>query len=76
MAQTEDSQRGLDDVLSVHVHSGHEWLQVGNRRWCLGCDAYQSRRDERATTPWRPGISAVCPRYTPYARAQDGSVAT
>ena len=43
----------------------HEWLEVGNRRWCLCCGAYQSRRD--AAREWTPTIAIThCPHDTPY----------
>lgn len=40
----------------------HEWIDVGDRRWCVGCDLFQSRKAGRE---WAK--SGLCPRYTPYA---------
>jgi hypothetical protein len=50
---------------------GHEWITVLNRRWCLGCDAFQSRRDAGPMTQWKPSVAAECQRYTPFAKNQD-----
>ena len=42
----------------------HDWLAVGNRRWCLTCDVFQSQRDKDA--PWRPVSPKVCEQvYVP-----------
>jgi hypothetical protein len=43
----------------------HEWLQVRNRRWCLCCAAFQTRRDKERE--WWPRAAAECPMTTPYA---------
>ena len=45
----------------------HEWLTVGARRWCLGCDVWQRRRRGE---DWPP-VLAGCPRSTPYAWRED-----
>ena len=42
----------------------HEFIEVGNRRWCTGCSLFQLRRPG---SPWRMPASS-CPRDTPYAR--------
>lgn len=48
--------------------SAHEWLEVGDRRWCLGCDLFQVRPKGHAffPTPRKP-----CPRNTPYAQGTE-----
>ena len=51
---------------------GHHFIEVGNRRWCLGCDLWQQRtrgggwwpdrKDCQWNTPWakdRPPIEPV-----------------
>lgn len=44
----------------------HEWLEVANRRWCLCCGAFQSRRSE--DRDWTPAHAIThCPMDTPYA---------
>lgn len=48
----------------------HEWITVANRRWCLGCSAFQLRR--MATAKWHtmqgePPIAESCSRDTDYA---------
>lgn len=43
----------------------HEFIDVGNRRWCVRCDLFQTRRPG---TPWRKPASE-CPNNTPYAAA-------
>ncbi len=45
----------------------HEFIEVVNRRWCVGCDLYQSKS---STASWREPLEE-CPRYTAYAVAQD-----
>lgn len=41
--------------------NGHNWLTVGNRRWCMSCDAFDSYHGDR----WHPGIKRPCPKvYT------------
>lgn len=40
----------------------HEFIEVGNRRWCLRCDLFQMRK----TTGWYP-MRAICSHDTPYA---------
>jgi len=52
---------------SVHEH---HFITVGSRRWCLGCDLFQTLKAER----WVPLGSFKCGRYTPWARKQDGLV--
>jgi hypothetical protein len=49
----------------------HEWVQVRQRRWCLGCCAFQYRVGK--SKEWRGGGNEkLCPRDTPYAIKQDG----
>lgn len=43
----------------------HEFLTVGERRWCVNCDLFQVRHSDS----W-PSI-ADCPRTTPRAQAID-----
>ena len=38
----------------------HEFIEVGDRRWCVGCDLFQTRR-----TAWVPTALPECPRNTP-----------
>jgi hypothetical protein len=46
----------------------HEWLEVGDRRWCLGCSLFQAKPKGAVyfPTPRKP-----CPRNTPYAHEKD-----
>ncbi len=52
----------------------HEFLAIGNRRWCLGCNLEQAMEPPR-----RPGYFpifpmkplTVCARFTPYAVERD-----
>jgi len=37
----------------------HEWIEVGNRRWCLACGSYQVRRNGR----WRDEMVGPWPGY-------------
>lgn len=46
----------------------HEWVTLRERRWCLGCYAFGTRRAE--TDPWSRS-SLMCPRNTPRARRED-----
>lgn len=46
----------------------HEFIEVGNRRWCMGCSLFQMRRPG---SPWHVPASN-CPRETPYARGMSG----
>ncbi len=49
--------------------NGHEFIEVGNLRWCLGCGLFQMRKDGTAIDfPWP---NNVCPRTTPYAHEYD-----
>lgn len=48
----------------------HEFIEVGNRRWCLGCSMFQNRRGGAHPEPWREPASE-CPRNTPYAEAKE-----
>jgi hypothetical protein len=43
----------------------HEWIEVGLRRWCTGCDAFQVRR---AHGEWTPRFGEDCPCSTPRAK--------
>lgn len=45
----------------------HEWIEVGNRRWCVGCSLFQWKSQEGV--PWQPRSRGLqpCPRDTPYA---------
>jgi hypothetical protein len=44
--------------------SDHDWITVRNRRWCLGCDLFQSTGAEQ---PFPIPRVLACPRTTPYA---------
>jgi hypothetical protein len=46
----------------------HDFIEVGNRRWCVGCDLYQQK--ERSAV-YFPTPAKSCPRNTPLAREQD-----
>ncbi len=47
----------------------HEWITVGKRRWCMGCDAFQKQKGESG---WWTGFAQFsCPRDTPYAKGED-----
>lgn len=46
----------------------HDFVEVLNRRWCLCCDLFQSKKDDAANFP-KPRKS--CARDTPRARAMD-----
>jgi hypothetical protein len=47
----------------------HEWIEVGRRRWCLGCSAFQWKSS--IASPWQPkSVALECPRDTPYSRDQ------
>jgi hypothetical protein len=46
------------------MSGAHEFVTVGARRWCLGCDLFQCRR----SAAW-PSVGA-CPCTTPYAQAR------
>lgn len=48
----------------------HEFIEVGNRRWCVGCSLFQNRRGGAHPEPWREPASA-CPRDTPWANDKD-----
>lgn len=43
---------------------GHEFIEVGKRRWCLKCDLFQTRADE--SRPF-PVPRKECEEFTPYA---------
>lgn len=43
----------------------HEFIEVGNRRWCLGCDLFQQG------APFAKPPRGDCPRNTPYAVKND-----
>jgi hypothetical protein len=47
--------------------SDHEWIEVGDRRWCLGCSLFQQRAGTAFPTP-----RTHCPRDTPYAKPKWG----
>ena len=55
------------------TEKGHEFVEVGNRRWCLGCDLFQ-RRDPPGYKPF-PMPRNECPRSTPYAYEKDRDTA-
>lgn len=40
----------------------HHWVTVDKRRWCLGCDAFQSKRHG-----WGPSVAEECPNNTAWA---------
>jgi hypothetical protein len=42
--------------------NGHEFVEVGNRRWCVTCTLFQQRSHKGFPPPLLP-----CPRSTPYA---------
>lgn len=46
----------------------HEWLTVLDRRWCLGCSAFQSRHPQAG---WMPYAGAWCPADSSYAARRD-----
>lgn len=46
----------------------HDWIEILNRRWCLTCGLFQSRKV--AAAPWFPTGREVCPMDTPRAAAQ------
>jgi hypothetical protein len=43
----------------------HEWIEVGNRRWCITCAAFQSR--SKPGDSWRPMVKLHCDHDAPYA---------
>lgn len=61
----------------------HSWIEVGGRRWCLGCGCYQVRRggnwrdDPSMVGDWPAYAPTVdpCARDTPWATSQRGNVA-
>jgi hypothetical protein len=44
----------------------HEWVTVGDRRWCLGCVIFQ----RHTAGAWRPWTSVACAETTPHAQAE------
>jgi hypothetical protein len=48
--------------------SAHDFVEVGDRRWCLCCDLFQAKSPTAAffPTPRKP-----CPRDTPRGRKLD-----
>jgi hypothetical protein len=48
----------------------HEWIEVGLRRWCMTCDAYQMKTNHSGD--WKGWAGMFCPRTTPYAMRCDG----
>ena len=52
------------------MERGHEFIEVGNRRWCLGCDLFQQK--DWIASPF-PSPRSDCPCNTPYAKKRDGS---
>ncbi len=48
------------------MNGDHEWLEIGRRRWCLGCDLFQVKSGEAFPEPRKD-----CPRFTPYAQDKD-----
>jgi hypothetical protein len=48
---------------------GHEFIEVGARRWCMGCDLFQRRT--WIMGPF-PDPRQDCPCNTPYAAERDG----
>lgn len=44
--------------------SVHDFVTVGARRWCLGCDLFQ----HASRVGWVPTTGEVCAETTPYAR--------
>jgi hypothetical protein len=47
----------------------HHWIQVANRRWCLGCTLFQ-QRPTRAHY-WKPESPRYCPWDSAFAARQD-----
>jgi len=45
----------------------HEFIEVGRRRWCLGCSLFQWKSCDQGA--WQPAreTGKTCPRDTPYA---------
>ena len=57
------------------TEQAHEWITVGDRRWCLGCSAFQWRTAcDHDWQPWKLSAYA-CPRDTPYAQRQSATQA-
>lgn len=53
--------------------AAHEWIEVKNRRWCIGCETFSQRVNEAA--PWKLASPfETCPRNTVYARSKDGTL--
>lgn len=46
----------------------HEWIEVGGRRWCMTCDAYQMRTNPSGG--WKGYVMFSCPYDTPLARSR------
>lgn len=52
--------------MDLFAGRGHDWIEVGGRRWCRNCNSYQVRlrgkwRDrEDMLGPW-PGYSPTAP---------------
>lgn len=71
MTEREPSAAEIEAIPPVNIN-GHEIIEVGNRRWCLGCDLFVKRRPG---WPWQMP-AAICPRDTPYARRACGEQVT
>lgn len=56
------------DTQADSALADHEWITIGNRRWCLTCSGHQWRVGTSAK--WGPRISLLCTRDTPYAEAE------
>lgn len=49
----------------------HEFVTVKDRRWCLGCDLFQTHKvisNMGLRCGWVPIKYGPCPRNTPYAQ--------
>jgi hypothetical protein len=47
----------------------HQWIDVGHRRWCITCDAYQMKTNPSGS--WKGWAGTYCPRTTLYAKSVD-----
>ena len=55
------------EIRTMTENRPHEWIEVLDRRWCVGCDLFQKRAGGNT---WKP-IDENCSRHTPYARQID-----
>lgn len=47
----------------------HQWIEVGQRRWCMTCDSFQMKTNPSGE--WKGWAGAYCQRTTPYAKSVD-----